>query len=100
AWRGGHCGCGSGGPRRDRSSTWLSLLALPAGLDDARQVARERHQPEADAAEAELAQVSARTAAALATVAVTHRELRLLQGLGDFGGGGHASAPLPAHERH
>src|ERR1044071_4404190 len=64
--------------------------ALPAGLDHARQIALQREQPEADAAEPELAQEGARPAAALAAVAVAHRELGLLEGLGDFGGGGHS----------
>jgi len=51
-------------------------LELPAGLDDARNLALERKTAEAEAADAELAQKRARTAAELAAVVLAGLELR------------------------
>ena len=51
---------------------------LPAGLDDARDLALEREPAEAETADAELAQKRAGTAAELAAVVLAGLELRLL----------------------
>src|SRR5690606_22081174 len=56
---------------------------LPAGLGDARQLALVRHLAEADAAQAELPEHGARTAAARATSIPANSELRLPVRLGD-----------------
>src|SRR5262249_48979360 len=52
-------------------------LGSPARLHDTRDLARQRQLPEADAAQAEIAQESARTPAAMATGVGAHLELRL-----------------------
>src|SRR5512146_872082 len=64
---------------------------LPARLAHARDLAAERHLPEADPAQAEFAQVPARPAAPLAAVAGTDAELRLAQRLLDERLPGHCS---------
>src|SRR5579872_983244 len=51
------------------------LLPLPRCLGDARNLAAMRELAEADPAQAELAQVASRPAAALAAVVLAHREL-------------------------
>jgi len=53
-----------------------ALPDLPAGLDDARNLALERKTAEAQAADTELAQKRARTAAELAAVVLAGLELR------------------------
>src|SRR5690349_19544750 len=53
----------------------LLLRLLPTGLDDARDLAVQRELAEAQPADAELAQKTARPAAAPAAVAVTGRQL-------------------------
>src|SRR5688572_4163618 len=59
-------------PRGTRRSEWL-----PAGLADARDVARERQVPETDPADAELSQESARPSAPSAPIVLSYEELRL-----------------------
>src|SRR4051812_45376306 len=54
-----------------------SYQVLPAGLADARQFAGVRHLPQADPAQAELAEDRVRTAAPLATGVSADGELRL-----------------------
>jgi hypothetical protein len=54
----------------------LAPLELPAGLNDARNLALERKAAEAQTADAELAQERARTAAELAAVVLAGLELR------------------------
>src|SRR5262245_33806358 len=56
--------------------TRASRACLPAALDDARDLARERQLAEADAAHAEVTQERARPATAVATVVRAHLELR------------------------
>src|SRR5690606_5811538 len=74
-----------GAPRAERS---------PARLDGAGQVSLVRHLAHADAAESEVAQVGARTAAAAAAVDLTGLELGPAFGLGDLGLGSHGPPPL------
>src|SRR3989442_10619360 len=78
-------GSGWSCPRWDRSCSWgiTSRLGLPARLDDAGDVARERQLAEADAAHLELPQVRPGAAAGAAAVVLAHPELRLAIGLGD-----------------
>src|SRR5262245_17246484 len=52
------------------------IIESPAGLDHAGELAAKREQPEADAAELEVAVVAAGAAAHLAAVPVPNRELR------------------------
>src|SRR5687767_9605077 len=56
---------------------------LPTGLDHARDVPRERLQPEADAAQLELPEIAAGTTAHAATGVLADGELRLARRLGD-----------------
>src|SRR5512135_546466 len=63
----------SGQHRTCRS--WKCQPRLPARLAHARDLAAQRHLPEADPAQAELAQVAPRPTAALAAVAGAHAEL-------------------------
>src|SRR5688572_24898246 len=56
---------------------------LPTGLDHSRDVPRERLQPEADAAELELPQVTTGAAADAAARVFADGELRLARRLGD-----------------
>src|SRR6188768_844144 len=56
---------------------------LPTGLDHARDVSRERLQPEADAAQLELPQISTRAAARAAARVLADGELRRSRRLGD-----------------
>jgi hypothetical protein len=49
---------------------------LPARFDDARDVATQREQAKADAAQVELAEESARSATLMTPIAVTHAPLR------------------------
>jgi hypothetical protein len=58
----------------------FDFYRLPASFRDARDLARERQLPETDAAQIELAQISAGPAATEATVAVAARQLRLALG--------------------
>src|SRR6266702_1424025 len=76
------------------------LLGLPARLDDARDVARERQLAEADAAHLELPQVRPGAAAGAAAVVLAHPELRLALGLGDQRQLGHYPSLLLVPERH
>src|SRR5688500_11877445 len=56
---------------------------LPTGVDHARDVSRARLQPEADAAELELPQVTTGAAAAAAARVLADGELRCARRLGD-----------------
>src|ERR1044072_856486 len=56
------------------------VLVLPAGLVHAGELAAVGHLPQADAAEAELAEDRAQPAAPLAARVAPHLELRLLRG--------------------
>src|SRR6266568_8941805 len=80
-------------------STQHSALSTrsPTRLGHSRDISPERKLPEADAAELELAQVSARTSAHLAAVLAARHELRLALRLDDHGSLGHLvlSAYLP-----
>src|SRR5262249_28456466 len=60
-------------------SDWISHFswALPARLDDARNVARKRELAEAQTAHVEFAQESPRPPANRTAIAVSHRELLL-----------------------
>src|SRR5664279_3784587 len=64
-------------------------LLLPAALLDARQIALEGELAEAQTAKFKLAHIAPGPAAALATIAVLGRELRLARILDDFGNLGH-----------
>src|SRR5579872_3239206 len=85
----------------------LLLRLLPTGLDDSRDLAVQSELAEAQTADAELAQVAARAAAAPAPVAVLAPEpggfgldgLLQLQIFCDFRSGGHSSSLL-LPERH
>src|SRR4051812_47191708 len=57
---------------RTRRNEWL-----PAGLTNARDIARECKVPEADSADAELSEERTRSSAPSAAVVLTHSELRL-----------------------
>src|SRR6201995_830482 len=60
-----------------QSERFVVRAGLPAGLDDAWDLALERQCTEAQTADAELAQERARTAAELAAVVLAGLELRL-----------------------
>src|SRR5688572_9641274 len=82
----------SHGPRASSSG---SSRSLPAGLDDTRDLPRERKLPEADTAQAEVAQERARAAATAAPVVRADRELRLPLPLLDQRLLGHDSSRYP-----
>src|SRR5260370_21946628 len=62
----------------------VCIVLLPAGFHDAGDFSLQRHTAETDSAHLELADLSARAAAAAAAVAHPHLEFRLLERLGDF----------------
>src|SRR6266446_2883993 len=70
--------------RRVRKSAIGSvcIVLLPAGFHDAGDLSLKRHTAETDSAHLELADITARAAAA--AVAYPHLEFRLLERLGDF----------------
>src|SRR6267154_180625 len=70
--------------RRVRKSAMGSvcIVLLPAGFHDAGNFSLQRHTAKTDSAHLELADISARAAAA--AVAYPHLELRFLERLGDF----------------
>src|SRR5229473_1242719 len=72
--------------RRVRKSAIGSvcMVLLPAGFRDAGDFTLQRHTAETDAAHLELADITARAAAAAAAVAYPHLEFRFLERLGDF----------------
>src|SRR5262245_19168273 len=73
--------------------SFTSKALLPARLDDARDLARERQLTEADAAHLELAEVAAGPPAPAAAGVLADRELRLPLGLGNEGQLGHLESP-------
>src|SRR5687768_17003137 len=72
----------------------LSRAALPARLDDSRQVALERQIPEADPAQRELPQVGPRPSTAVTAVPMTNLVLQLAVVLRDLRSSSHLSVPL------
>src|SRR3954470_1216583 len=78
------------GPLGDR---WYSVDGLPAGLADARELPGVRHLPQADPAQAELAEDRVRTAAPLATGVSADGELGLPVRLLDQSLLGHCLSP-------
>src|SRR6267378_2938850 len=72
--------------RRVRKSAMGSvcIILLPARFHDAGDLALQRHTAKTDSAHLELADISARAAAAAAAVANPHLEFRFLERLGDF----------------
>src|SRR5579884_4498955 len=77
----------------------VSIAAfLPARLDHAGNLAGQRPQPEADAAELELPQIAPRTPAEPAAVTHPHAEFRLLPHLGKLTGSRHRSSLAPQRQ--
>src|SRR6267378_3021117 len=72
--------------RRVRKSAMGSvcIALLPTGFHDAGNFSLQRHTAKTDSAHLELADISARAAAAAAAVAYPHLELRFLERLGDL----------------
>ena len=91
--RASHCGVHP--PRVRVSNSGVSdrtrrrAVVLPGRLHDPRNLTAQCQSAEAQPAKAELAQVSARASAQLATIVLTRRELGLLVVLGDAGCSGH-----------